>query len=195
MPKFGGTPRCPRCVKAVYYAEQRIVLGKPWHKTCVTCNDCKRTLDAGFNDNHGEVYCRRCYGKRFGPKGYGYGGGAGVLSSEKCETKRKFLKKTAPKPASKPCKPSKTAPKPPPSGDLCSSCEKPLRANAKFCTECGAKAVPKPKGLSCPKCTAVAKPGQTFCTECGTKIASGCPACSAKTSEGQKFCTSCGHKL
>eukprot|EP00954_Amorphochlora_amoebiformis_P024923 1369608-Amorphochlora_amoeboformis.AAC.3 len=127
---------------------------------------------------------------------------------------RKFLKKTAPKPASKPCKPSKTAPKPPPSGDLCSSCgqqapkpcsknvpnrnfdsEKPLRANAKFCTECGAKAVPKPKGLSCPKCTAVAKPGQTFCTECGTKIASGCPACSAKTSEGQKFCTSCGHKL
>jgi hypothetical protein len=26
-----------------------------------------------------EVFCRSCYGKAFGPKGYGFGGGAGTL--------------------------------------------------------------------------------------------------------------------
>ena len=26
-----------------------------------------------------EVFCKSCYGKAFGPKGYGFGGGAGIL--------------------------------------------------------------------------------------------------------------------
>jgi hypothetical protein len=26
-----------------------------------------------------EVFCKSCYGKAFGPKGYGFGGGAGTL--------------------------------------------------------------------------------------------------------------------
>ena len=29
-----------------------------------------------------EIYCASCYGKQFGPKGYGYGGGAGTLSMD-----------------------------------------------------------------------------------------------------------------
>ena len=28
----------------------------------------------------GEIYCKACYGGLFGPKGYGYGGGAGALT-------------------------------------------------------------------------------------------------------------------
>lgn len=29
-----------------------------------------------------EIYCKSCYGKKYGPKGYGYGQGAGALSSD-----------------------------------------------------------------------------------------------------------------
>ncbi|KAL0191742.1 hypothetical protein M9458_014440, partial [Cirrhinus mrigala] len=29
-----------------------------------------------------EIYCKSCYGKKYGPKGYGFGGGAGTLSMD-----------------------------------------------------------------------------------------------------------------
>ena len=29
-----------------------------------------------------EIYCKSCYGKKYGPKGYGFGQGAGALSSD-----------------------------------------------------------------------------------------------------------------
>ena len=32
--------------------------------------------------HEGEIYCKSCHKKGFGPKGYGYGGGAGTLASE-----------------------------------------------------------------------------------------------------------------
>lgn len=28
----------------------------------------------------GEIFCKSCYGKNYGPKGYGFGGGAGALT-------------------------------------------------------------------------------------------------------------------
>lgn len=44
---------------------------------------CNRRLDSGnLTEHEGEIYCRSCYGKLFGPKGYGYGVGAGVLSMD-----------------------------------------------------------------------------------------------------------------
>lgn len=33
-------------------------------------------------EHEGMIYCKGCHGKKFGPKGYGYGGGAGALSME-----------------------------------------------------------------------------------------------------------------
>ncbi|CAG0894578.1 unnamed protein product [Cyprideis torosa] len=46
-----------------------------WHRKCFTCNDCRRPLDSisACDGPDREVYCKGCYGKKFGPKGFGYG--------------------------------------------------------------------------------------------------------------------------
>lgn len=73
---------CPRCGYAVYAAEQMISKNRIWHKRCFSCADCNRSLDStNLNDGpNGEIYCRGCYGKNFGPKGVGFGMGAGTLT-------------------------------------------------------------------------------------------------------------------
>ncbi|XP_078345924.1 cysteine and glycine-rich protein 2-like [Oculina patagonica] len=81
MNKFGGSPKCPRCGKSVYMAEEVLGAGAKWHKQCFTCKECNKRLDSTtVSDKEGEIYCKACYGKNFGPKGYGYGGGAGALT-------------------------------------------------------------------------------------------------------------------
>ncbi|XP_002735919.1 cysteine and glycine-rich protein 1-like [Saccoglossus kowalevskii] len=78
---FGGGDRCPRCGKAVYMAEKIIGAGESWHKVCFTCAICGKSLDSTTcTDREGEVFCKACYGKEFGPKGVGFGQGAGSLS-------------------------------------------------------------------------------------------------------------------
>jgi len=81
---FGGTEVCHRCNKAVYMAERMIGAGAAWHKiTCFTCFDCKRRLEStSLCEKDGEIYCKTCYGKRWGPKGYGFGIGAGTLQMQ-----------------------------------------------------------------------------------------------------------------
>lgn len=74
---------CPKCNQAVYAAEERIGAGKKWHKQCFKCGLCNKGLDSTTVAEHeGLVYCKGCHGKKFGPKGYGFGGGAGALSME-----------------------------------------------------------------------------------------------------------------
>ena len=74
---------CPRCDGQVFHAEQMFSKNKKYHKKCFTCatQDCKRPLDSVncCDAPNGEIYCRGCYGKMFGAKGYGFGGGAGFL--------------------------------------------------------------------------------------------------------------------
>jgi len=71
-------PKCPACGKSVYHAEKIIGAGQTWHQDCFKCSVCRnRFVNSGeASDKDGKLYCRACYAKNFGPKGYGYGGGS-----------------------------------------------------------------------------------------------------------------------
>jgi len=76
-------PKCPKCGKSVYAAEERLAGGKKWHKTCFKCGLCNKFLDStNCSEHEGEVFCKNCHARKFGPKGYGFGGGAGCLSMD-----------------------------------------------------------------------------------------------------------------
>lgn len=66
----------------MYFNEKVISAGSSWHKRgCFCCAECNKSLDSTtVADKDGEIYCKACYGKKFGPKGYGFGGGAGALT-------------------------------------------------------------------------------------------------------------------
>lgn len=75
--------KCPLCGKSVYAAEEKIAAGRKWHKFCFKCGMCNKMLESTTVAEHeGLVYCKQCHGRKFGPKGYGFGGGAGALSTE-----------------------------------------------------------------------------------------------------------------
>lgn len=76
--------KCAKCGKAVYMAEELLAAGKKWHKLCFKCTKCKKMLDSSTMAEHGgDLYCKACHTRSFGTSGYGYGIGAGTLSSEK----------------------------------------------------------------------------------------------------------------
>ncbi|XP_056463506.1 cysteine and glycine-rich protein 3 [Gadus chalcogrammus] len=83
MPNWGGGAKCSACEKTAYHAEEIQCNGRSFHKTCFICMTCRKGLDSTTVAAHeSEIYCKSCYGKKYGPKGYGYGGGAGALSSD-----------------------------------------------------------------------------------------------------------------
>lgn len=47
---------------------------------------CNKRLDStNCSEHQAQLYCKQCYGRKFGPKGYGFGGGSGCLSMDKGE--------------------------------------------------------------------------------------------------------------
>ncbi|XP_021953785.1 muscle LIM protein Mlp84B isoform X1 [Folsomia candida] len=75
--------KCPKCGRSVYAAEERLAGGHKWHKTCFKCGMCNKMLDStNCAEHEGELFCKVCHARQFGPKGYGFGGGAGCLSMD-----------------------------------------------------------------------------------------------------------------
>ncbi|XP_046666177.1 LOW QUALITY PROTEIN: muscle LIM protein Mlp84B-like [Homalodisca vitripennis] len=82
--KAAENPKCPKCGKSVYAAEERVAGGLKWHKMCFKCGLCGKFLDStNCSEHDGELFCKVCHGRKYGPKGYGFGGGAGTLSMDK----------------------------------------------------------------------------------------------------------------
>ncbi|XP_019621940.1 PREDICTED: cysteine-rich protein 2-like [Branchiostoma belcheri] len=68
-------PNCPKCNKAVYFAERYRSLGKDWHRACLRCEKCSKVLQPGSHAEHeGKPYCTKCYGVLYGPRGVNIGG-------------------------------------------------------------------------------------------------------------------------
>ncbi|NXV07328.1 CRIP1 protein, partial [Cettia cetti] len=68
-------------------AEKVTSLGKDWHRPCLRCEKCNKTLTSGGHAEHdGKPYCNHpCYAALFGPKGgclwWGHGGSEKARSS------------------------------------------------------------------------------------------------------------------
>lgn len=44
---------------------------------------CNKALDStNCTEHEKELYCKNCHARKYGPKGYGFGGGAGCLSMD-----------------------------------------------------------------------------------------------------------------
>ena len=75
---------CERCKKSVFHAEEIKAIGKSWHHQCFVCanHGCRKSLDSmNVTERNGEAFCKSCYARSFGPKGYGYAmGAAGSLT-------------------------------------------------------------------------------------------------------------------
>uniref|UniRef100_A0A8C9VT34 Cysteine-rich protein 3 n=1 Tax=Scleropages formosus TaxID=113540 RepID=A0A8C9VT34_SCLFO len=56
-------------------AEKVMSLGRNWHRPCLRCERCRKTLTPGGHAEHeGRPYCHvPCYGYLFGPKGVNIG--------------------------------------------------------------------------------------------------------------------------
>lgn len=105
--KPAENPKCPKCGKSVYAAEERVAGGHKYHKGCFKCGKflrrnliataahkfhprfsgmCGKFLDStNCAEHEAELYCKNCHGRKYGPKGYGFGGGAGCMSMDSGE--------------------------------------------------------------------------------------------------------------
>ncbi|TFK20436.1 hypothetical protein FA15DRAFT_759367 [Coprinopsis marcescibilis] len=67
---YATTPKCPRCQKSVYLAEQVVGPGRKfYHKPCLACKSCNRRLDSyNLLEHDEEPYCKACHVRNFGTR-------------------------------------------------------------------------------------------------------------------------------
>ncbi|KAJ2482336.1 hypothetical protein IWW56_001123 [Coemansia sp. RSA 2131] len=70
---FGLAPpdMCPRCNTRIYAAEQGMAAGRKYHKRCIKCKACDASINSlQLTERDGEIFCKQCYAKNFGPQGF-----------------------------------------------------------------------------------------------------------------------------
>ena len=67
---MGRSPECPACRAPVYPAESFMASDRtPFHKSCVKCRNCSKTLTSNtLNEHNQHLYCRPCYENLLNPK-------------------------------------------------------------------------------------------------------------------------------
>ncbi|XP_037646161.1 cysteine and glycine-rich protein 3 [Sebastes umbrosus] len=177
MPNFGGGAKCAACDKTAYHAEEIQCNGRSFHKTCFICMSCRKGLDSTTVAAHeSEIYCKSCYGKKYGPKGYGYGAGAGALSSDPPRPAGLYSQDSKPRPpASSSPRPNQDHKSSPKFGcsDRCPRCSKAVYAAEKV------MAAGKPWHKTCFRCVLCGKSlestnvtdkdGELYCKVCYAK--------------------------
>eukprot|EP01089_Gocevia_fonbrunei_P019369 TRINITY_DN6842_c0_g1_i1.p1 TRINITY_DN6842_c0_g1~~TRINITY_DN6842_c0_g1_i1.p1 ORF type:complete len:148 (+),score=31.87 TRINITY_DN6842_c0_g1_i1:55-444(+) len=124
--KFGGAPKCPRCTKSVYAAEQQLSAGRAYHKLCFSCKHCHKMLDSTtVSDHDGDIYCKSCHGGNYGPTGFRSGGQGAMMHTTAQASNVEW---------SKPSGPDTSAPKS--LTKFCSSCGA-QNSGGVFCSSCG----------------------------------------------------------
>ena len=85
------TSKCTKCTKSVYAMEKLEVEGKPYHKLCLKCETCNKTLSLGnYAALEGRFYCKPHIKQLFALKG-NYDEGFG-----RSQRKADWVKKDAP---------------------------------------------------------------------------------------------------
>jgi len=83
------TPSLVYTVRSVGISAQSCWWSSPWSTSLVLSIiyyllsvECKKTIEvSAARDHEQELYCKTCHGRLFGPKGYGFAGGAGTMLS------------------------------------------------------------------------------------------------------------------
>uniref|UniRef100_A0A8C4X0T6 LIM zinc-binding domain-containing protein n=1 Tax=Eptatretus burgeri TaxID=7764 RepID=A0A8C4X0T6_EPTBU len=72
---------CGVCNEKVFHAEEVQCEGHYYHQNCFICMKCRKSLDSTTITTHElGIHCKSCYLRKYGPKGYGYEGGAGAMT-------------------------------------------------------------------------------------------------------------------
>ena len=77
-------PRCPACNTSVFPAEAVMAADrKPFHKQCVKCVKCKKSLNPStINEHKNQLFCKNCYDEIYMPQEYCSGTYGGIITPE-----------------------------------------------------------------------------------------------------------------
>jgi len=90
-----AAPKCPVCKISVFPAESVMASDRrPFHKACVKCSKCNKSLNASTLNNHqDQLFCKNCYDEVFMTHDYTTNSYGGIVTPEDIRRKEEEEKK------------------------------------------------------------------------------------------------------